>query len=41
MATVDAFALKKLQQLETTYPVIKKPSNEVINFDDSNNGTSK
>ena len=27
---VDAFALKKLQELEASYPVIKKPSDEVI-----------
>lgn len=27
---VDAFALKKLQELEASYPVIKKPSDEVL-----------
>ena len=30
VSTVDAFALKKLQELEASYPVIKKPSDEVI-----------
>ena len=30
MYAVDAFALKKLQELEASYPVIKKPSDEVI-----------
>ena len=30
LSAVDAFALKKLQALEASYPVIKKPSDEVL-----------
>jgi len=30
VSMVDAFALKKLQALEANYPVIKKPSDEVV-----------
>ena len=38
MSAVDAFALKKLQELEASYPVIKKPSDEVVlNYFDKSN----
>lgn len=30
MSAVDSYALKKLQELEASYPVIKKPSDEVF-----------